>query len=172
MPFPGKHEHRRADIRRSGDRTGSPRLVGKACVVNLALIPETVIDERELWTLAVNRNQDLLGKAMVVLRRPCIAVDEVRFDEWMALRRELRRLVPALRSLFAPDQFNFAFLMNLDAQVHLHVIPRYAGSRQWHGREFKDPHWGSAFGHEQCLLDADELAVLAAAIREALLRVA
>ena len=40
-------------------------------------------------------------------------------DEWASLRDELRRLVPALERLFQPDQFKFAFLMNLDAQVHL-----------------------------------------------------
>jgi len=115
----------------------------------LSLSPETVIEEGTCWTLAVNRNQDLLGKTMLVLQRTCDSVINIESNEWSLLRFELHRLVPALERLFQPDQFNFAFLMNLDAQVYLHVIPRYASPRLWHAREFTDSNWGSAFGHEQ-----------------------
>lgn len=134
----------------------------------LELLPETVIEERAHWTLAVNRNQDLLGKSMVVLRRECTAVIDVHDEEWATLRHELRRLVPALTELFHPDQINFAFLMNLDAQVHLHVIPRYATARRWRDLDFEDPHWGSAFGQEQRVLNPDALADLAGEIRSVL----
>ena len=106
--------------------------------MTLSLLPESVIEERPSWTLAVNRNQHLLGKTMLVLRRYCTAVIDIAPDEWALLRGELRRVVPALDGLFRPDQFNFAFLMNLDAQVHLHVVPRYRSSRRWHDRTFTD----------------------------------
>ncbi len=131
-------------------------------------MPETVIEEREHWTLAVNRNQDLLGKTMVVLRRPCVEVVGIDRLEWSSLMNELQRLVPTLTTLFAPDQFNFAFLMNMDAQVHMHVVPRYSSVRQWRGHQFDDQHWGSAFGHEQRVLDVEDLGALAADIRETL----
>jgi len=133
--------------------------------VPLSLSPETVIEERPSWTIAVNRNQDLLGKTTLVLQRTCEAAVDIEADEWSRLRLELRRLVPALGRLFRPDQFNFAFLLNLDAQVHLHAIPRYASPRVWHDREFTDPHWGSAFGHEQHILERDDLKRLADEIR-------
>ena len=132
--------------------------------MGLDLLPETVVEESAHWTLAVNRNQDLLGKTMLVLRRPCTAVVEIQPDEWTGLHADLRRLVPAVSSLFRPDQFNFAFLMNQDAQVHLHVVPRYAEPRRWQGEEFVDVHWGAAFGHEQRLLEVTQLAALAADI--------
>jgi diadenosine tetraphosphate (Ap4A) HIT family hydrolase len=73
--------------------------------------------------------------------------------------------VPALQRCFAPDQLNFAFLMNQEAQVHLHVIPRYQSERTWNGHIFEDPHWGSSFGPEQHLLAPDALAELARRIR-------
>jgi diadenosine tetraphosphate (Ap4A) HIT family hydrolase len=133
--------------------------------VTLSLLSESVIEERPSWTLAVNRNQDLLGKTMLVLRRPCTAVIDIAPDEWESLRNELRRLVPALDRLFDPDQFNIAFLMNLDAQVHLHVVPRYASTRRWHGRIFTDRHWGETFGREQQPLPPSELQLLADEIR-------
>jgi diadenosine tetraphosphate (Ap4A) HIT family hydrolase len=136
--------------------------------MTVRLIPETVIEERPHWTLAVNRNQNLLGKCMLVLRRACTAVIELEPVEWTALHTELARLVPALDRLFGPDQLNLAFLMNLDAQVHLHVIPRYATEREWRSHRFTDPHWGSSFGPEQQVLDVADLRTLADEIRVAL----
>jgi diadenosine tetraphosphate (Ap4A) HIT family hydrolase len=133
--------------------------------VPLRLMPETVIEERPAWTLAVNRNQDLLGKTLLVLQRACDAVVDIESGEWSSLRLELRRLVPALDRLFQPDHFNFAFLMNVEAQVHLHVVPRYASPRRWHDHEFTDAHWGSAFGDEQRVLDRGELKTMADEIR-------
>lgn len=111
--------------------------------------PESVVEEGADWLLAVNRNQNLLGKTMLVLRRPCSAVADVDAAEWTSLHAELARVTRALQQLFRLDQMNYAFLMNMDAQVHLHVIPRYAAPRMWSGDEFTDPNWGSAFGHEQ-----------------------
>lgn len=134
-------------------------------VVSLSLSPESVVDEGPLWTIAVNRNQDLLGKTMLVLDRPCTAVVDVSPAEWAALHDEIRRVVEALGALFSPDRVNFAFLMNQDAQVHLHVIPRYASHQEWGGRRFVDRHWGVAFGHEQQLLTPEEVGRLAGDIR-------
>lgn len=134
----------------------------------LNLDPATVIEEGDLWTIALNRNQNLLGKTMIVLERPCTAVADVDQAEWLALQLEIRRVVAALRSLFEPDQFNFAFLMNVDAQVHLHVVPRYASARRWSGWDFTDPDWGGPFGNEQHQLDVEKLAVLASEVRSAL----
>ncbi len=134
----------------------------------LSLIPETIVEERSDWAIAVNRNQNLLGKCILVLRRPCTAVLDLQPDEWASLHSELRRLVLALTRLFQPDQFNFAFLMNRDPQVHLHVVPRYCAPRSWAGWQFNDPHWGSAFGDEQQVLAGGELRHLASKIRDEL----
>lgn len=136
--------------------------------MSLALVPETVIEVGPAWTLAVNTNQDLLGKTMVVLNRPCEAVVDLSGQEWVALHQELRRVVAAMTSLFAPDQFNFSFLMNQDAQVHLHVLPRYAGPRRWRERLFEDPGWGGAPAPVQNHLPAASLALLAEELRASL----
>jgi len=133
--------------------------------VTLSLLPESVIEERPSWTLAVNRNRDLLGKTMVVLRRHCTTVIDIAPHEWALLRDESGRLVPALDRLFHPDQFNFAFLMNLDSQVHIDVVPGYASSRRWRDRIFTDEHWGEMFRREQRPLTPAELQLLADEIR-------
>lgn len=88
---------------------------------------------------------------------------------WVGLavvaQADIVRVTTGLRSLFQPDQFNYAFLMNVDAQVHLHVIPRYAAPRTWRGREFTDAHWGRPFGTDQVALPSEDLTALAADLR-------
>jgi diadenosine tetraphosphate (Ap4A) HIT family hydrolase len=82
----------------------------------------------------------------------------------------MSRVTKALDALFQPDQYNFAFLMNADAQVHLHVVPRYRSGRGWCGQMFTDPHFGELYGKEQRILPSADLAKLAAAIRVCLAR--
>jgi len=84
-------------------------LAGRLCCdtarVSYALDPATVIQDRDTWVLAVNRNQNLLGKAMVVLRRPCSAVTDLDQTEWTSLQTEIVRITSGLRSLFRPTSW-------------------------------------------------------------------
>ena len=48
------------------------------------LMPESVIDDAPNWTLAVNRNQNLLGKVMLAARRPVTSVVDLRAEEWLS----------------------------------------------------------------------------------------
>jgi diadenosine tetraphosphate (Ap4A) HIT family hydrolase len=130
----------------------------------IVLMPESVIARRPLWTIALNRNQNLLGKSMLVLDRSCAAVTDVRGDEWTELHTIIRRWWSQSAACSTPTNFNFAFLMNQDAQVHLHVLPRYATSRRWNGELFTDSDWGSAFGGGEHLLETSAVAAIAKAI--------
>jgi diadenosine tetraphosphate (Ap4A) HIT family hydrolase len=134
------------------------------------LLPGTEIEPGTIWTVALNRNQNLLGKTMLILNRPSESVAELTPDEWIDLGRQIHRLRVALDSLFAPDHYNYAFLMNLDAQVHLHVVPRFRTAREWDGQTYDDPHFGELFGTEQRILDSATLGRLSDAIRSRLPR--
>jgi diadenosine tetraphosphate (Ap4A) HIT family hydrolase len=133
--------------------------------VALSLAPETMILTGPLWTLAVNRNQNLIGKTMLVANRHVESVTALHQEEWLDLHHQISRVTAALDQLFQPEQYNHAFLMNADAQVHLHVVPRYQAERTWNGHTFTDPHYGELYGTEQRLLPAAHLTALAAAIR-------
>jgi diadenosine tetraphosphate (Ap4A) HIT family hydrolase len=125
----------------------------------------TVLREGALWRVALNRNQDLLGKAVLVLRREADDVLDVTGEEWASFTEELRRVRAAVDALFRPDAWNHAFLMNADPQVHCHVVPRYAGERRWKDQVFTDPHFGQVFGAEQRLLPSAQLEALRDEIR-------
>ena len=78
------------------------------------------------WIVALNLNQDRLGKCMIALRRhetDALALTPVELDELWNVARATR---DAISAAFSPDHYNFMFLMNQDAHVHLHVIPRYS----------------------------------------------
>jgi diadenosine tetraphosphate (Ap4A) HIT family hydrolase len=132
------------------------------------LVPETVVEKSRYWTIATNLNQNLIGRLIVVLNRDEVAVTAVSLPEWSDLHGEIARTRRALDAVFQPDQYNYAFLMNEAAQVHLHVVPRYAGQRTWSGAQFEDIHYGKLFGGEQRILPHGQLARLALEIRRRL----
>jgi diadenosine tetraphosphate (Ap4A) HIT family hydrolase len=136
----------------------------------ITLAPETIIERGALWTVALNRNQNLLGKAMLVLNRPLEQVILLREDEWADLHRQMRRVTLALTAAFQPDHINYAFLQNQDRQVHLHVIPRYAASRTFADETFEDHDYPDHY-HVPApphILSKEQLTMLAETIRSAL----
>lgn len=100
-----------------------------------------VIAQEAHWTVVLNRNQNLLSKLMLVLRRHAEAVPDLRREEWTELHAVMTRTTGALTALLAPDHFNYAFLQNQDRHIHLHVIPRYSGPREFAGQTFTDPDY-------------------------------
>jgi diadenosine tetraphosphate (Ap4A) HIT family hydrolase len=115
------------------------------CFMCRAEIQTPFVRESALWRTFINRNQDLLGKTIIALKRHEDDVTRIREDEWLELRDEMRWAVERIRVAFAPDHFNFSFLMNMDHHAHLHVIPRYVGTRELAGVVFADVDYPSAY---------------------------
>ena len=118
----------------------------RGCVLCRSQLLTPVVHATKSWRTAINRNQNLLGKLIVVLDRHEEVITALTQDEWAELHREVRWATERLRQAFAPDHFNYVFLQNQDRHVHLHVIPRYAGPRRFAGLDFSDPDWP---GHYQ-----------------------
>jgi diadenosine tetraphosphate (Ap4A) HIT family hydrolase len=133
--------------------------------MTVTFLAGTEIEKGGLWALGLNRNQSLLGKLMIFLERPCTTVSEVTPEEWTELHDHIRRTRVALDSLFEPDQYNYAFLMNEDAQVHMHVVPRYRSPRSWEGITVTDRNFGSLHEVTNINLPGESLTRLAEAIR-------
>ena len=88
------------------------------------------------WRVVLNYNQDRLGKCFLVLDRHEEDVCNLTPEEQNDLWRCLRAAKNAISSCFQPDHFNYMFLMNQDAHVHLHVIPRYRTPRSFANIDF------------------------------------
>ncbi len=125
-----------------------------------------VLWESESWIIALNRNQNLLGKTVIVLSRRLERVAELTPGEWADLLVQLVDVTRRLDAAFAPDHYNYAFLQNFDRQVHLHVIPRYAGPRELAGSRFDDPDYPDHYAvpMPERVLSAEEQAALMAVL--------
>jgi diadenosine tetraphosphate (Ap4A) HIT family hydrolase len=115
------------------------------CFTCRAASQTPVIRESALWFTFINRNQNLLGKTIIALKRHEEDVAQIEEDEWAELRHEVRWVVERVRAAFSPDHFNFSFLMNMDHHAHLHVIPRYVDERQLAGVVFSDADYPAAY---------------------------
>jgi diadenosine tetraphosphate (Ap4A) HIT family hydrolase len=126
-----------------------------------------VLHETAHWRTALNRNQNLLGKLIVVLRRHEEDVTALSADEWSDLRGEIRWATARLRRAFEPDHFNYSFLQNQDRHVHLHVIPRYATPRRIADLTFEDDSYpGHYVAGEERLVEPDVVAGIAQALSD------
>ena len=130
--------------------------------------PRGIIGETELWTLVLNTDQSLLGRCFLALKRPETDVTALTDDELRDLWAAARRVRAALGKLWAPDHFNYAFLMNVEPQAHFHIIPRYRDRREFLGGTYVDPGFGGHYtvGPERILSD-DAYAGVIDALRRA-----
>jgi diadenosine tetraphosphate (Ap4A) HIT family hydrolase len=69
--------------------------------------------------------------------------------------------------VFAPDHLNYSFLMNADAHVHLHVVPRYVGVRELVGVTFEHVTYPDGYKRSSTTSDLTAPDVVAA-VAEAL----
>jgi diadenosine tetraphosphate (Ap4A) HIT family hydrolase len=125
------------------------------------LRPYVVLDN-PYWTLILNDNQATLGRVFFYLKRPETDVTALTPEERESLWAFLAEAKQALVALFAPDHFNYMFLMNLDSHVHMHIYPRYASPREFAKQTFADNQFG---GH----YDPQQTRAVDAATRDALL---
>jgi len=108
-----------------------------------------VVLARDHWTLILNENQATLGRAFFALDRHETDVAALTGDELAALWALLRETKQALSSLFAPDHFNFMFLMNLTPHAHFHIFPRYAAPREFAGQTWEDSRFGGHYDPDE-----------------------
>ncbi len=131
--------------------------------------PRWRIAESGHWTVVLNTNQTLLGRCFLVLKRPETDVTALTDPELLDLWATVRRVKSALDRLWSPDHYNYAFLMNLDRQVHFHVIPRYRSPRHLAGYTFEDPDFGGHYDPDRSRdLDEAGYEAVLAALRAAL----
>ncbi|HJZ50162.1 MAG TPA: HIT family protein [Roseiflexaceae bacterium] len=107
--------------------------------------PRDLVGTWEHWHVVVNHSQNYLGKVMLVLRRHATDVAALTLPEQAEFWSLLRDAKTALLGAFQPDHFNYAFLMNLDAHVHMHIIPRYAQPQTFAGITFTDGRLGEHY---------------------------
>ena len=99
------------------------------------------------WDLYLHENQCYLGRVFVLLKNEegvedFLAIEGEARDEFFQIGTDVKS---ALKTLFQPDKMNYAALSNTSPAIHVHIVPRYEGSREFSGVIFKDTRWGSNY---------------------------
>ncbi|MGC4046421.1 MAG: HIT family protein [Armatimonas sp.] len=126
--------------------------------------PRFLIAQSERWAVVLNADQTLLGRCYLLLRRPetdVTALTDVELSELWAVTRKTKSV---LKALWDPEHFNYAFLMNVDPQVHFHVIPRYEKRKEFSGGTYVDSSFGDHYhvGVARTLEDEGYASIVAA----------
>ena len=124
--------------------------------------PETLVREFGHWVVLVRPAQPTLGSLVLAAKSEATAFGALDPAAYAELADVTATIEAALGAAVGYAKLNYLMLMMVDPHVHFHVIPRYEGAREWHGREFVDVGWPGLpdLGHA-VMLDSGDLAALA-----------
>jgi len=103
--------------------------------------PATLIREFEHWLVLLRPAQVTLGSLVLAAKSEATAYGDLPREAFVEQGEIVGAIERALAAFTAYEKINYLMLMMVDPNVHFHVIPRYAGSRSWHGTEFADAGW-------------------------------
>lgn len=130
------------------------------------IAPDDIVGVWDYWQVIVNRNQNYLGKLMLVLRRHETDVTALSAPEQTEFWTLLGAIKESLMLTFKPDHFNYSFLMNADAHVHMHIIPRYAEAREFVGQQFVDGRLGDHYDLSQNVVSLEVRRAITETLRD------
>jgi len=103
--------------------------------------PDSRIRGYEYWSVLLRQPQVTLGSMILAAHGPATSWAGLDPRSFAELHRVVSELETALRSAFHCDKLNYLMLMMVDPHVHFHIIPRYAGPREFAGGTFADAGW-------------------------------
>lgn len=130
--------------------------------------PDSRIAQTAHWTVLLRPKQPTLGSLVLVCREPVQQFAAIGADAFADLQPVIQGVEAMLRQVVGYERINYLMLMMVDPDVHFHVIPRYAGTRQHAGVDYPDTGWPGVPQLEPSIVPAAEArAQLLATLRAA-----
>ena len=85
--------------------------------------------------------QPVLGALVLACKQPVTAFSDLDQDAFSELQLAIKAIETMLKAAVDYEKINYLMLMMVDPHVHFHVMPRYSGTREWHGIELTDDGW-------------------------------
>jgi len=108
-----------------------------------------LITEKAYWNIHLAPSQRYLGTCVIVTKRKCKTLSDLRSEEWTEFSVIVQEIETALNYLFKPTLFNWSCFKNAEfrtenpnPQVHWHLIPRYKDFTMFEGIKFEDLDFG------------------------------
>lgn len=125
--------------------------------------PASVVAQTACWSVQVRPQQPTLGALVLVAKEPVTAFGQLSPAAFADLQIVVARVEKVLSRFTAYQKINYLMLMMVDPDVHFHVIPRYEGTRDYHGVGFPDAGWpGPPALGQAVALDAAQLSAITA----------
>ena len=106
--------------------------------------PRTKVAETASWLILVRPKQPTFGSLVLICKESVEAFSQLSPAAFADLRVAIDGIERMLGQVVAYEKINYLMLMMVDKDVHFHVIPRYAGTRDYDGQVFADAGWPGA----------------------------
>ncbi|WP_297507897.1 HIT family protein [uncultured Caulobacter sp.] len=106
--------------------------------------PRSKIAETDHWLILVRPKQPTFGSLVLVCKEAAQAFSDVSPAAFADLQVAVAGIERLLKAAVDYEKINYLMLMMVDRDVHFHVIPRYAGTREHAGMSFPDAGWPAA----------------------------
>lgn len=103
--------------------------------------PETVIRQYQYWSVLLRPAQVTLGALVLIAHEPALTFSSLSSASFSELKIATGQIEFGLKKAFQYNKLNYLMLMMTDPDVHFHVIPRYAGKKEFSGMTFLDAGW-------------------------------
>lgn len=106
--------------------------------------PASLVAETEHWLILVRPKQPTFGSLVLVCKEAVQAFSDVSPAAFADLQVAVTGIERLLKSQVDYEKINYLMLMMVDKDVHFHVLPRYADTREHDGVSFPDAGWPAA----------------------------
>ena len=103
--------------------------------------PDTKVAETRSWLILARPKQPTFGSLVLICKEEAQAFSDLSAEAFADLQVAISGIETMLRKLVVYEKINYLMLMMVDRDVHVHVIPRYAGERVHEGVSFPDAGW-------------------------------
>lgn len=106
--------------------------------------PRTLVAQTDYWLVLLRPKQPTYGSLVLICKQTAAAFSELSPAAFADLSVAVGGIERMLRHVVVYEKINYLMLMMVDPDVHFHVIPRYAGTREHDGDVFADAGWPGA----------------------------
>jgi diadenosine tetraphosphate (Ap4A) HIT family hydrolase len=100
-----------------------------------------LIKEYQYWKLLIRNRNSTLGNCVLIIKRPIEHFSDATPEEFEEYGNIVKEVEHALKTAWNYDKINWMMLMMVDKQVHFHIVPRYAGKKDFAEKEWVDTGW-------------------------------
>ena len=106
--------------------------------------PHTLVAETDYWLVLVRPKQATYGSLVLICKESATAFSALSSQAFTDLGVVVAGVERVLKAVVGYDKINYVMLMMVDPDVHMHVFPRYDGTREHDGVVFRDAGWPGA----------------------------